>query len=413
MTEPTTLGRRAGQPSGGTRMEPMVCPVRHDWSRYSLGQIAAMFQSQPPTAGPAAVNAWTAIETLCREQADRLRKALQALAVRWPTSQQAALAFQEWGKSLVQAMETTADTASWNRQVAANISEEIDRARARINALLGEWASYQRIEQSRGFLVAEATHVGIELLDGEVSLSGWRADLNRQAREVMASLEQKIYNYTSNLYADEPYNPPVGPPKDMLDLNGNDLGVAGSWGGGGFASSVGGWPGGWTPPSSVIGAGWNPLDGLPGETVLDGAGPTVSSAAPVANGPAAGGALVDTPWGRVLAPGGVIGAPGGLGTGAGTMPSGPGLTTNPATAGLPPGTGQAPRPTTSPGVVPFMPPVMPGRATSNPASTTSNRRSRPGLPSVFETPDGPPGVIQPPPEPTHHDPGPGVIGIDR
>src|SRR5690606_35358236 len=142
MTRPTPMGPPAPAP-GPKRMEPLVCPVPNDWSRYGLEQIAAMLRRHPQDAGYAAETMWRAIETLCREQADRLQKALKDLEARWPTDQQAAIVFQDWGASLVRAMRNTADTASRNRPVPANIRDEIDRARARIEHLMSERARYQ------------------------------------------------------------------------------------------------------------------------------------------------------------------------------------------------------------------------------------------------------------------------------
>jgi hypothetical protein len=62
-------------------------------------------------------------------------------------------------------------------------------------------------------------------------------------------------------------------------------------------------------------------------------------------------------------------------------------------------------------MVPFMPPMAPGRPGVAGASAPGKRRR--GLKSVFEVPEGQPAVIRPADEPVEHDPGPGVIGIDR
>jgi Histone deacetylase complex, SIN3 component len=389
------------------------CPNPHDWSRYGLNQIAAMLRRHSPEAGPAAVTMWSAIETLCREQATRLRKALQDLEAQWPPTQEASLAFQEWGLTLVLAMENTAEVAHQNRSAAANISTEIERARARVETLMSEQARYQDLEQSGGTLLADAAYFGNELLEGHFDWRTWRAGLDRDARDIIADLEQKVYNYALAIYADPPYKPPVQIRREPPEPSGGGQpeGTAGAgWGNGGFSTS-GGWSNRWTPPDGITLPGGGPNE-LPGETVLDGVGPggggVTASALPGAA--TAGEVFVDTPSGRVLAPGGVIGSP--AAGGVGTTPGGPGSVTSPVTGGPTP-TGSATRTPGGPGMVPFVPPVMPGRPASNTASTSSGRRSRPGMPSVFETPDGPPGIIQPPAEPTHHDPGPGVIGIDR
>ena len=410
--------------TGGSEHRPMLlpvpmpyCPDPHDWSRYGLNEIAAMLRRHSPEAGPAAITMWNAIETLCREQATRLRKALQNLRDQWPPTQEASLAFQEWGLTLVLAMENTAEVAHRNRSVADTMSTEIERARARVETLMSEQARYQDLEQSGGTLIANAVHFGNELLDGDLEFS-WRATLDRDAREIIADLEQKIYNYALEIYADPPYEPP-GPsirPAPVQDSTAGAI-TGTAWGGGGFVT-VGGRPSAWAPDGFSISVSEpdqlrTPITGTNEGTVLDGVGPGAggATASPLPGGATPGGVFVDTPWGRVLTPGGVIGSP--AAGGIGTTPGGPGPLTGPATGGLAPGNGAAARTPGGPGVVPFVPPVAPGRTTSNTASTTGGRRSRPGLPNVFETPKGPPGVIQPPAEPAHHDPGPGVIGIDR
>lgn len=433
MTQPEPVEPPASQPSGPVRIGMPFCPNPHDWSRYNLNQIATMLRGQSPEAGTAAITMWTAIETLCREQAARLRKALQDLAERWPPTQEAASEFQMWGASLVRAMEDTAEVAQRNRPVVANISEEIGRARARIDDLMSEQVRYQELERNAGSLVANASHFGNELLDGDLDFSGWRSALDRDAREVIADLEQKIYNYALDLYADPPYRPPLRDDIDQVGLVSEDFTTTGgAWGGGSFVPSAGGWSGAWEPPNVSTssqgpvpardpalrdsGSSGNPGpvvgSGPDGDTVLDGVVPDPSSPTGARQtGP--GGAFVDTPWGRVLAPGGVIGAPVTGGTGVGPPPGGQSSAAAPAVAGLVPATGPATRAAGGPGVVPFVPPMVPGRAGSAGASTTGGRRSRPGLPGVFDTPEGPPGVIQPPAEPAEHHPGPGVIGIDR
>ena len=388
------------------------CPDPHDWSRYGLNEIAAMLRRHSPEAGPAAITMWNAIETLCREQATRLRKALQDLEAQWPPTQEASLAFQEWGLTLVLAMENTAEVAHRNRSVADTMSTEIERARARVETLMSEQARYQDLEQSGGTLIANAVHFGNELLDGDLEFS-WRATLDRDAREIIADLEQKIYNYALEIYADPPYDPAgprvfvPDPPFEEVPRPGPD-----GWGESGYVPFTGNWesPGGFTVPTGGSDESGAALT-VGGDTVLDGAAPGAGGEAigSPTSGPSTGGVFVDTPRGRVLAPGGIIGSPAPNGVGVGSAPVG----TSAATGGLTPTTGSATRTPGAPGVVPFLPPIMPGRAESNRASTTNGRRSWPGLPSVFETPEGPPSVIQPPAEPAHHDPGPGVIGIDR
>mgnify|MGYP001359434720 CR=1 FL=1 len=436
MTQPTPVEPSADQPAGPIRLGLPYCPNPHDWSRYSLNEIAAVLQRHSSATGWAGVAVWADIQSLCQTLAERLDKALKDLEAQWPRTQEAARAFQTWGGSLVRAMETTAKAAGLNVPVPANINAEIERARDRINHLKSEQAHFQHVEQTYGSIVANAAYARDRLFEGDLDFGGWRAALDRQAREVMADLERKISTYALDLYTDPPYKPPVGEGRGDTVLNGEIASetVGGGWGGGGFAAAGGGWSGAWMPPSGVAVSGGASISGSnpapvggsgpaapapldsSGNTVLDGVVPggsgggTVSPAGTSAAGP--GGGFVDTPLGRVLAPGGVIGSPAAGGIGAGTTPGGSGPASTSATAGLAAGAGGGGRPVGGPGLVPFVPPMTPG-PTGTSMTRTAGRRSRPGLPSVFDTPDGPPGVIQPPAEPANHDPGPNVIGIDR
>ncbi|MCL6431934.1 MAG: hypothetical protein K6V36_13905 [Anaerolineae bacterium] len=254
--------------------------------------------------------------------------------------------------------------------MAENISTEINRARDRVAALVSDRARYQELEQSGGSVTAYLAHVGRELFEGDVELGGWRSTLDRNAREVMADLEQKIHNYARDLYADAPYKPPLGPRKEFAEPPLQDPESSGTgWAGGYFVAPGGGagaWqsPGGFTVPGSAPAEAGDPMGGdgsVPrGDTELAGVGFGPGGAGPLTGpGPATPvGAFVDTPWGRVLAPGGVIAAP-------------------PPGAVVTPGAGSAARSPATPGVVPFVPPMVPGRLSGS-ASPTSGRRSRRG-----------------------------------
>jgi hypothetical protein len=198
----------------------------------------------------------------------------------------------------------------------------------------------------------------------------------------MAQLEADIDTEAAKIIADEPYAP-LGP--------------------------VGIDPGGADPPQSTIQQG-QLIDATGGdpsgreETVLDGTADVSEAAAgmlpsglPAGSGMWSGSgstSFVDTPVGRVLAPGGVIGSPAGD---ADALPRSERLST-----------------TTNTGMVPVLPPMTANQQSAEAlAGSTSIRRTRPGRNSFFRVPAALPAVITPPEEPGSHDPGPGVIGIDR
>jgi hypothetical protein len=158
------------------------------------------------------------------------------------------------------------------------------------------------------------------------------------------------------------------------------------------------------------------LDAATGLVLSGGPGPgsaPASVAAPISAGPTPGspssGSLwIDTPAGRVLRAGAVIGMrpppPAAGSAGAdGARPGGrPSSTASSAAPGEPVGAGER----AANG-------MLGGAPYGGAARAGRDRRGRRSEPYVeWEVPKGVPPVLEPGPEPTH-DPGPGVIGIDR
>ncbi len=405
-----------------TPVMPMVCFAPHDWSRYSLDAIWSMLHGQNRANGQIAAEMWRKMAELCEIESTQLELALGRLEQHWPATQEAARMFQQWGADLVKAMRGTSFAARVNGPTVENITEEINAARDKIANLQGEAVKYVSMEQaggSNGFGIAHVWNVGSELFsgDGFHPFTGWRDTLNQDAQEVMFDLERKVETYSQRLLGDVPYEPAlssggveVWPPPGS--------GPSGGGGGGTQLPSVS-----WTPPAPP--AGWDPAAGgdlpgggasvdptLDGDTVLDGGpSPTGGGGPGPLGGPGGGwaGSFVDTPGGRALAPGGLIGVPGAMGSGAGGVgtPGGPAGPGGPGVAGRPGGAGS--------GMMPFMPPMAGARpgVGGAPTAVGAKGRRRRGLKSVFEVPEGQPAVIRPSEEPPEHDPGPGVIGIDR
>ncbi|HEY7222994.1 MAG TPA: hypothetical protein VH561_05165 [Micromonosporaceae bacterium] len=378
-----------------------------DWGQHSIWSIWAMLAPESRANGEIATAMWSRMRTVCEEEADQIELALSKLAQAWPPPQPAAVAFQEMGSQLVAAMRSTAYTALRNGPIVDSITTAIAAARDHVHSLVSEANELREIEARNG--VEEANQLYAARHGGE-STTWWRNGLDGQAQQIMANLENVIVRDTAFIRPEKPFDLQVGghwedPPTEpgRVGTEGNSL-LRGS-----DALAPTGWGGMASPGGGEI--------GFPGSgaTQLDGEFPGPGSA-PVRNvgGTWPSGSFVDTPAGSVLAPGGQIGAPG-TGNAAGA-PLVPGVIAAVPAPGILPatsaGAGVAAR-TSGSAIAPMVPPVagQPGAADAK-AGNGSPRRRR-GLPSVFETTEGPPAVIVPPEEPQVHYPGPGVIGIDR
>jgi len=367
-----------------------------------------MLYPQSRAHGQVAVQMWNQVHELCRIEANKIEAALAKLQEAWPTTQEAAAAFQTWAARWVTAMRATAENARINGPIIDAITHEIDAARDKVAALVDEALEYERMGETQAEIAYYAKHA----VHGDWAVTGWREGLNRQARDIMANMELQVATYASGFAMEQPFMPdvrdgfePVEPyqvpelPMAWPGVGGSSLPQ--------FADAAGFSPD--DVDSSVQASDESTVDGSSGvvndagsgDTILDGANtiaidPMIGQpigAWPGGVGP--GGSFVDTPAGRVLAPGGVLG---------------PALG-NRATGGL----AGAPAAVRA-GMMPMVPPIMGGQPPATPGNTRSagKRRSRKrSVPSIFEVGQGGPDVILPAEEPDEFDPGPNVFGIDR
>jgi hypothetical protein len=380
----------------------------HDWSRYSLSQIWVMLAPQSQADGHVGALMWQQVEDMCRDQADQLETALAKLRGAWPVTQAAAAKFQDWTAKWVAAMRSTSENAKTNGPIIDAIVHEIDAARNKVGALMDDAARYEKL----GSPLADMTYVTDQAVHGDWSLTGWREGLNQQARDIMANLEQKISTYAGGIGMEHPFTP-LADPFELPNPSASEwTGGPNIWrpsftavdgyaaGSGGEADQMPGAPGGSATPGSDISSDSRAVDASSGYTLLASApvldsltGPPSGSWA-VGVGP--GGSFVDTPAGRVLAPGGLISAPLGsvsaIGSAAATIAATSGMT-------------------------PVVPPITsgPGASGTSGAATKGagkRRGRRRTVPNIFEVGLGGPDVILPSDEPDDHDPGPNVFGID-
>jgi hypothetical protein len=380
----------------------------HDWSRYSLSDMWMMLSPQSRTDGHVGAMMWQQVQDLCHYQADQLDTALGKLREAWPVTQAAAAKFQDWASKWATAMRATSENAKTNGPIIDTITHEIDAARSKVAGLMDDAVRYEKL----GEPMATIQYVTDHAVHGDWTLSDWRAGLTNQAREIMANLEQKVATYAGGIAMEQPFTPELKealevqyPPVQIGDRSGS------VWSGGASSDVIGVDGFGSGALSFMDGGRQSSYDGtgLSRSSVGDtGTGDTLLASTPVLDlvtGPSADGRLggvgrgrsfVDTPVGRVLAPGGLVGAPVG--------PAVPGVLADAAAA-------------TRSGNMPMAPPIMTGQGAAAPSGAPAKgggkRRPRKRtVPSIFEVRQGGPDVILPSEEADDHDPGPNVFGID-
>jgi hypothetical protein len=266
----------------------------------------------------------------------------------------------------------------------------------------------------------------------------WRTRLEQQARTIMAHTDTTVGTEATRIQTPPKYAFGV-----KVDLQGPAPG--GDVHGNGSASRSGGsratfGRADWTPPANVAvpplisgsgsGGGGEGVD----PTLSGGASPGTSAKdeprspsgiGGVASGGSTSGSFVTTPYGPVLAPGGTIG-PRASTPAAQTRsrtPTGHTSTSQVGPTGAGTASGTVSRAGT-PGAMPMAPmvPPMGGRAgagtsgrslAGRPGHGRRGNRSHTNPDDPWAVAEGGPAVLEPLPEPTEHDPGPGVIGIDR
>jgi hypothetical protein len=436
----------------------MTSPYMTDWGQYGLADIWDMVRDDN-FDNYGNVKAWEKMRVLCHGMADSLRAAAADLAAKWPPEQSpAAAAFKERLERLALAFTQAGDAAGTNGPTLAEVNRGFASTHGKIADMCERWGQLEHDEArrvaitrttlaaasllapylgtlpvvvglpDRAVLAVSNTQPAKWLVDREGApqvATNWRQDLDNEARGVMTARDQEILEARTQITT----APVLEPIKD-------DIG--GGWpppsGGGGGASGFTG--SGFTPPpprtfppglpersptldGPVLDGGALPSEGpggVPGAGppgVGPGVGGPGGGPVPIGGGPVP---WVMTPNGRALAPGGVIGErtpgprapvgaagahPGGL-MPMGAPPVRPAGSSGAAKGGFvaPPG-----------GLIAGAPQGRGGIPLSGAASA---RRRRVGEEDGdWVVPAGAPGVLTPDPEPEVHDPGPGVIGIDR
>jgi hypothetical protein len=388
-----------------------------DWSQYRLAHIWEMVKNESTEVGDRQAQAWTNTATLCEDQAEQLDRAAAQLAETWtPAPGTAAEGFQEWLRRFTDSLRGSAAAARTNSVAISDITYQMAAARDKLSQLVGQSHHYQNAEQigPPQYALPGRVPPPVQPRGSASPPLGWRTALDQQAREIMIHTEAAVVLQASR----------VQMPPRVVDLGSERIDSPQpipppTWPGGSAAGGVNVSlaPAALAPTMPLVVS----LDARTGEESL----PVLDGAAPwqlLGTGPATepGRALpvetviglVTTPAGPALPPGGMIGVT----RPVNESPEPSRRTTAPARAA---GASNAGR--TATGTVaapPMIPPhggVRPGAGRSTSGGHASGaRRKRDHDPSdPWAVPEGGPAVLEPPIEPIEHDPGPGVIGLDR
>jgi hypothetical protein len=399
-----------------------------DWSRYNLDQIWHMVNTEDGRVTYTQIDAWRRMTKLCQEQADQLERAIIQLLQRWPAQPgSASEAFSDLVTALIASMREAAEAAARNPEPLANITNILTGARVEIRALLEAWRQYSLTEQqltpqptpSPGQIPVPAAPGGLQ-----PPPENWRSQLEQQARAIMAHTDTNVGAEATRIQAPPPYAF-----RPIIDTDGPSPGVksdsGGSVGAGGVAVPVFDLADRMAPVNvavpSYTGGTINNGDSDPilsgsafSGTPATGVFGDTGGIGGVASGGSTSGSFVTTPYGDVLAPGGTIGARASTPATQATSrtPTGAGATNG--VAGRAGAQGAMP-------MAPMVPPTGSRPRVGTSGLSAAGRLGRGGRRNrshadpndPWAVAEGGPTVLEPVPEPTEHDPGPGVIGLDR
>jgi uncharacterized protein YukE len=422
--------------------------------KLTVPQLWALAQLEGDPATEKQVAAWKETARSVDTHLSELRKAASELALAWPPDKStAAQSFLDSINDLMKSMEQTCRAAGNTAAALNGINQIINETKVELGKLNDEWQKKAAKEHENNTDSVKDTVV--KFFTEDDLPDNWRDQLNQKAAKELDKLDNQVAEaYTtfekppkyvaSIIWIDDPESgnpgggtagaggatlgagmgaaysaaaasviPPLAPPPALPSVGGGPALSGGPIGSPAPGPVIGGSPtplpgGGGPVPGMPTPPGGSPL---PGRVI--GAGP--GGVRPPVAQPGMGGmpARPAAPAARVMPPGGVIGGkpslgqPGAAGTpGAGAtrrvMPSGGvigGSRTGEATRG---GTGQSGRAG-----------MLPQQAAGRRDRRDGDDRNRFDPNDPWRVEQGVAGVIVPPAESESHDPGPGVIGMDR
>jgi hypothetical protein len=417
-----------------------------NWTAYEVPTLWKMLQAEDVVTTSQHVTAWQETHELLSVHMDELKRQRDDLAARWPAERSpAAAAFLAYVDGMLGSMKQTSEAAVGNNGALSGINDALITARQKVGEVHDRWQKYQKSEDSS--LSVLGWHPFADTPDN------WQDDLKLQAARHMSEADTVVFQNTAKLVPPTKFDPVVIR-EDATDFPADGSAGAAPSSGSSVGQAAGSHGSGWMQPpvipapvpvSAPLPNG--PVPVLTGGPAAPPIGQPGGGPAPVVVGPGLPAPAIPVP---VLPPGPVIGPRVGptsagpqrvfmggrssgeaggrvLGAGGGEpvgqRPRGP------MAPGGVIGGGAAPRSASS--VPRRINPVggVIGEQRNGPASTGGRgqfamggqrSRRRASDPVVAFDPDDPwatevgcPAVLAPGAEPTSHDPGPGVIGIDR
>ncbi len=379
-----------------------------DWSRFDVPALAG-FVNEDLSSGWAQVSAWWQAYDLTREHLTVLRRARETIVRVWPPqTNRAAAVYLDQLDALIASMDNMRIAAEANGRALTGILTVLDNTRGTVDGLHERWRQQQQSLWSEAGAVASAAAGNpAGLVDVSVALasSDEKTRLNAQAQATMRATDQAVYEYLPQLVI------PAGRREGHGDLkplapgasDGDASGAQADQGS--LRAPVIPRPDPIVVPVADPAGGGSALSGgtSPAWSGIPVAVPGSDQPMPAAKGVPGGDGPPGSPWmetpvGRVLRSGAVIGAPA-------VEPASRSVGQLAADARDSAGRGAS-------GVGPEGGLLGGGVGSGR----SPDRRLRRTMPPDTEWPlrPGVPSVLEPPPErEIRHDPGPGVIGIDR
>jgi hypothetical protein len=387
-----------------------------NWNGYSLTQIWEIIKDEPEAIGHKQQEAWSRASALCHQHADQLRAAVKQLAESWvPTPGSAAEKFQAFGLDFADHIRRCGENAATNSAVIADITSQMTSAHNRIARLIQQRIQYLDAD-SNPFMEPAVPGLIAGASDPRMPPVGWADQLTQQAREIMSQTESTVVARANSakvtavpsLYQINDEGREQG--SESVPSGGTSMLIAIPIAAPTTSTGFEDWPDGASSNDASSndtgsnGAGSNGAvlaggnDVVPSQSGYQPGGPTTD----IGQSRAAVPAPILSP----LPPGGMIdgrrpdGSPGGRPVGA----AGGQVNANRPNAG-------------HPMMAPMIPPSSsvrhaPGSGNSISASGRVGRREQ-DADSAWSVRGGGPALIEPSLDVDEHDPGPGVIGLDR
>lgn len=161
-----------------------------DWTEYQVPTLAEFLKDN---LGPAQeqVGAWNIAHDSIGQAARRLLEARAALAEAWPPERShAAAAYFHVVDELIFSMQATADAAIANRNALNNTLNALESARAKVDVLYSEWRAYAAHADTSGLSEQQDVTAGGD---------AWAWDLNTEAQQHMVTTDEIIFDNTRAL----------------------------------------------------------------------------------------------------------------------------------------------------------------------------------------------------------------------